>query len=320
MSLTSSSVPGRAVPGAAVPGSSAGGGGGGTAIWPSYYTNNFNPNPSAESALTGYAALLGTESVSLSTAYAYAGQNSVQVSTPGNAAGEGLITPAGAIIAAATGSASLWIIGQTGTLTVTAVNTIGGASLGSATVVLDGTWQNVAVNGLNLVAGDDLLLLVQTASQEEITFWVDAVQYEPESPAHLYVDGTQYGCFWTGTPGLSTSYQPFQNAIAATGGMTLEGSISITVYGEMLQLGNVTPADGPIITISGQMDMSGVEHQISRLSGEGTASGSFTDPGIAGMPWLVAGGGSITLTISSPGSGFADFAIYETTDADPALL
>lgn len=287
--------------------------------WPSYYTNNFNPNPSAEVALTGYASLLGTEQVSLSTAYAYVGQNSVQVSTPGNAAGEGLITPAGAIIAAATGSASLWIIGQTGTLSVTAVNTIGGASLGSSTVVLDGTWQNVAINGLGLVSGHNLLLLVQTTSQEEITFYVDAVQYEPESPARPYIDGDQYGCLWTGTPGLSTSYQQYQNPVVATGGMTLEGNISITVYGEMLQLGNVTPADGPIITISGQMDMSGAGHQINRLSGDGTASGSFIDPGIPGLPWLVAGGGGITLTISSPGSGFRDFAVFETTDADPAM-
>lgn len=287
--------------------------------WPSYYTNNFNPNPSADVALTGYAALLGSESVSLSTAYSYVGQNSVQVSTPGNAAGEGLVTPAGAIIAAATGSASLWIIGQTGTLSVTAVNTIGGASLGSSTVVLDGTWQNVAVNGLSLVSGQNLLLLVQTTSQEEITFYVDAVQYEPESPAHPYIDGWQYGCFWTGTPGLSTSYQPFQNAIVASGAMTLEGNIAITVYGEMLQLGNVTPGNGPVVTISGQMDMSGTQHQINRLSGEGTATGSFTDPGVAGLPWLVAGGGTISLTVASPGSGFSDFAIFQTTDADPAM-
>ena len=278
--------------------------------WPSYYTNNFCPNPSVEVSTTGYAAIKGTEQVTQDS-IGYAGRSSLKVVTPGSSPGEGISTPAGSIIASVTGSASVSIYGETGFLTVQAVQN-GGQVLLSVPVQLDGNgWQRVDLNGLAMTNGDTFQLLVFTTVTQPITFWVDAVQYEPESPAHPYIDGDSPYCTWTGTQGLSASYQQYQFPVSLTGSMILEGTISVLAHGEVFTTG----------VISGMMDMSGQQHQMVAVSSPShTVVSPAIDPDVAGMPWLIAGYGTITsVLVVNPGSGLSDFAIFASTDPDPAM-
>lgn len=278
------------------------------------YTINFCPNPSVETNLTGYAALIGTEQIAQDSQAAYSGNYGLSVTTPGNVPGEGVSTPAGSILADATGSATVYVGGETGTLTIQAVQNPGGQVLGTTQVVLNGQgWQRAELDNLGLVEGDTLQLVIFTTLPQAITFWVDAIQYEPESPAHPYIDGdSQYGV-WTGTPELSPSYQEFQNPTSLQGGMTLEGTIEVVALGEIFQITTV---------ISGLMDMSGLQHDMAAVSGTRTVIQPAIDPGVPGLPWVIAGGGSITsVAVLSPGPGFSDFAIFETgVDPDPAIV
>lgn len=323
----SSSVPGEFIPGSGVPGNP------GTSApppgWPPFYTTNFNPNPSVEYGTTGYSPLVGTEQVT-QVAAAWSGQYGLQVVTPGTVAGEGIATPYGSVLAGAQGSMSLYIYGDTGTLTVSAIQNPGGHVLGSVPVQPDPTgWQRVELDQLPLTGGDDVFLMVYTTTAQALTFVIDAVQYEPESPAHPYVDGDQVNGTWSVQPGAddtvrtgaaldgltgpaaTASYQEFQNSTSAAGGMTVEGAIEITVHGTVFQVGKVT----------GQMDMSGQQFDMCAVTATGrTVIAPAIDTGVLGLPWVISGGGAITsIVLVTPGSGFAQFAVFASTDPDPAM-
>lgn len=307
------SVPGSAVPGSAVPGLvGGGGGGGGGPSWPSYYTYNFCPNPSVEASTSGYAPILGTEGLS-QTRTSFSGQTGLQVTTPGSVPGEGVVTPAGAIIASTTGSASLYIWGETGNLTVQALQNPGGQVLGSIQVQLSGgAFQRVELPNLAMTVNDTFYLAVWTTTAQALTFVIDAVQYEPESPPRPYIDGDSRYAAWAGAAEISASYQQYEFPIMASGGMNLEGTIRLIARGEVFTVGPV----------AGMMDMSGQYHPMVALSSPSRAViPPAVDPGIAGLPWEIAGGGSVASTVVlSPGSGFSDFAIWETgVDPDPAM-
>lgn len=308
--MSSLSIPGSLVPGDAIPGSA--GTSGPSQGWPVYYTTNFNPNPSAEVSTHGYHQLLGSENLSQDN-LAYIGSSSLKVVTPGIVPGEGISTPPGSVIASATGSASAYVYGETGTLTVQAVQNPGGQILGQTQVTLDGQdWVRVQLDALNLTANDTIELVVFTTTPQALTFWVDCVQYEPESPANPYVDGSMPYATWTGASGLSTSYQQYQFPLTLSGGMTLEGTVRVTAIGEIFVTG----------TVAGAMDMSGNPFPMAAVSGTRTVIPPAIDPGVAGLPWVIAGGGAILasgLLVISPGSRFAQFAVFSSTDPDPAM-
>lgn len=302
------SVPGGAVPGASVPGTP--GPPSDVSGWPGYWTINFCPNPSAEVSLAGYVALTGTETLTRVTT-AWSGAFGVQAVTPGTVPGEGISTPPGTVAASASGSAGLYLYGETGALTVTAVQSPGGEVLGSVRVVLNGSWQRAVLGGLPLTSGLSIQLLVSTSGPQAITFTADAVQYEPDPVLHAYIDGDSVWCAWEGTSGLSASFQAFRNPAAGNGSMVLDGSARIVAQGETFETG----------LLEGQMDASGDEHPMAAVSGTRPVVPPAQDPGIVGLPWEIAGGGSITaVTVISPASALDDFAIWAPgTDPDPAL-
>lgn len=292
--------------------------------WPAAFAYNFNTNPSAEVDLTGYAILHPgtTPEVMTQADYGYSGLWSVSVTTPGIMPGEGISTPVGTILSPVTGSASCWIYGETGSLVVTAVEN--GTTLGSAPVILDGSgWQRVVLNGLAMATGNDpFQLLVQTAGTEAVTFLVDAVQYEPESPANDYFDGSYPGASWEGDADESESVMLYEFPVSSDGSLYLDGSISFVVQGEIFSIGNADPSAGPVVMITGMMDISGTEHEIVPVTTPGrTAIPPAIDTGINGLPWEIAGGGTWTsLVVVSPLSGFDNFAVWETgVDPDPAM-
>jgi hypothetical protein len=330
MAFTPSSTPGEAVPGSAVPGSS---GTPGTVVpeWPEVFTYNFCPNPSVESSLSGYVILhpntTRPETLFMADS-GYSGNASAGVTTPGAIPGEGIATPLGATIATATGSMSCWIFGNSGTLLITAV-TSSGSVLGSIPVTLNGAWQRVTLTGLALGFPANVQLLIQTTITQAITFQVDAVQYEPESPAHPYIDGSFPQASWIGTPNLSASEMPFQFPIYSVGNLLMSGTIDIVSQGEIFLIGNTNPLKGPVILIEGELDISGFDHPMVATTEAGRTAPAtlspagvpwITDTGVIGVPWEIMGGGFfLSVVVISPLGGVNNFAVWETgVDPDPA--
>jgi hypothetical protein len=251
------------------------------------YTTNFCPNPSAEVSIAGFEPYNNAQ-IAQATTVSYVGQCSCEVVTPGLVNGEGVVTPVGLVPVPTTGSAFLYLFGN-GTFNVSAgVNPSpgGGSILATVPVTLGtGQWQQVVLNGLPLLEGQQLYLIVETNGAQQVTFWVDAVQYEPESPAQPYVDGSLQFCNWEGTPNDSTSYQQYQNPTGAVGGMFLDGTGSSYAWE-----GGTYP--------TGELVTTAVE-----------------DTGSVGTMLLT---GTATTTTYSPQAAFNDFAFYELTDLDPA--
>jgi hypothetical protein len=196
------------------------------------YTTNYIPNPSLEISTTGYTPFTGTLMVR-DTTTAQFGSSSLKVSTDGITAGEGFLSPQAVFPSSATGSASIYLMGQAGSLTISAV-TAGGAVLSSITVQLSGVFtryelDNLAITGTNV----PVWISVATPSAQKLTFWADSLQAEPESPATPYCDGSQAGCTWNGTPGLSTSFRQYQFGLSSTGGFTVSGHVSTIVPGQV---------------------------------------------------------------------------------------
>lgn len=235
---------------------------------------NLCPNPSFESSLQGWTELPGTV-IGQDSTFTVAGQEAMLVVTDGNMPGEGVFGPAVTNTGNATGAVSLSLVGAAGDVTVSAVANPGGVVLASVPVTLTGVgYQRATLDNLALVAGQQLYVLVQTTTAQALSFWVDAVQYEPVSPASPYIDGDQPNCIWLGTPGLSASEQPFEHATSASGTMFLDGfAIPVT-------------AGGAFPT---------------------SASGTMTLAGDAAP------------STGDPVAAFADFAVCELTDPDPAM-
>ena len=160
------------------------------------YIENFCPNPTFEVNLDGYAELTGTAIEQVGTNAAY-GHHSMQVVTDGLASGEGVSTPLVTYLTETIlGSAGVDLSGEAGTIVVSAYTNPGGVLLGSKTVMLTPAWQRVVLNSLDMFGGDEFYLLIRTPFAQRLTFLVDAVQYEENSPASMYIDGDQPGCEW----------------------------------------------------------------------------------------------------------------------------
>jgi hypothetical protein len=284
------------------------------------FTINFCPNPSAETSTAGYtplhAASAAAETV-WQADYAQSGSFSVGVTTPGTVPGEGVATPPGSIIASTTGAVSLYVYGPAGlVLTVSAV-TSDGTTQATTQATMTGLYQQVVFDNVTMTSGLTIQALVQTTEAEATGFLVDCVQYEPEATANPYIDGDAYGCTWTGTAGLSPSYQQFQFPVMATGGLITEGSASFINIGEVFSIGNASPAAGPVVLIVGQLDCSGVQHPMVATSSPARTPPTTTpptiDPGVAGLPWEVSGGGWVTsISLYVPPGRVSDFAAWAT--------
>jgi len=196
------------------------------------WTTNLCPNSSFELDLAGWQPISGS-TLTRTSQDAVAGRYSMLVQTLGGVAGEGVFGPQGTVTDNVTGSVSLSLWGETGRLLVTAAANPDGIILGQQQVTLNGTWQRVTLNGLGISATQSVYVIIQTAgSAQALSFLVDAVQYEPESPAHDYIDGSFSGCSWLGAPFESASQQQGQYSISMTAASRVEGSIKVTTYGE----------------------------------------------------------------------------------------
>lgn len=220
------------------------------------YTTNLCPNPSFTASLAGWSAsdintsLAQTAIITSATGQvisgvqpALYGSQSMQVTTDGSLYNQGTYGPA-ALVPAFTGpmigSMTCSIFGETGTLNVSAVSNPGGVVMATSTLVLNGSgWQTVVLNALNFPqsnVGGSVYLLIETAFAQAVVFYVDGVMYEPESPAHVYCDGDQPGCAWSGTAELSASYQTYQWSFSGLLSFQLSGTATVVALGESFAL------------------------------------------------------------------------------------
>jgi hypothetical protein len=244
------------------------------------WTTNLCPNPSFTAGLEGYIALPNT-GIGLSTT-TYQGSQGMVVETDGIAPGEGFISAAGIMPDIATGSAQFQILGGSGSLLVSVyTNPSPGTPIAQLPIVLNdaNVWQQVVINGLSLLAGQEVWLAVTTTSVQQLEFFVDCFQYEPESPAHAFIDGDKPYCAWVGTAEASESYQMYQFPTGSLGIFSIVGGVvDLVSVGAVFHTGEV---------------------------GAGTLT--ISSP----TNYVVA-------TVGDPVAAFNDFAMYQLTDPDPA--
>lgn len=247
-----------------------------------FYTENLCPNPSFEVSLAGYTKLTGTTLTQDTTQGKY-GRSSMQVVTDGSVPGEGFTGPSVTVPSGegTAGSISFYIMGQTGKLTVSAIAGSTATVVAQTSVTLSGNdYTRVTLSGLVLTVGQPMYFLVQTPTAQAITFWIDAVQYEMDSPAHSYIDGSFPHCTWEGTAGLSASNQPFQFVTSASGGLFLEGHATPVAQGAIFKT-----------SASGSMKLSGLEtgtliiNPVAALSAFGLWTTADMDPAVSYASW-----------------------------------
>jgi len=199
-----------------------------------YYTTNLCSNPSFETSMAGWTGTDPGTALSQNTLIALYGGTSLNVTTDGSVPGQGVFGPGATFPSyAGTGSMTISVNGQSGSLNITAVANPGGQVLASTVLVLTGAgWQTVVLDGLPFGSFEQLYILVTTVSSQAVSFNIDGVMYEPESPAHPYCDGDQVGCYWTGTAELSSSYQPNQFDFSSVVSIRLAGFLSVIQPGE----------------------------------------------------------------------------------------
>jgi hypothetical protein len=248
------------------------------------YTDNLCTNPSFEVDLTGWTALTGTD-LSQDTTQGYSGRSSMMVVTDGSRSGEGFTGPSVAVPSTGTGSMSFYLMGQTGTITVSAVSGATATVIASTQVTMTGgDYQRIVLAGLSLTASQQMYILVQTNTPQALTFWVDAVQYEMNATPHPYIDGSFPQCQWTGTPNESASFQAFQFMTSANGGMFLEGRATPVTLGAVFP----TSASGGML-LSGLVTGTVVVNPTGALSGFGIWTSADMDPETAYIEWSNAG-------------------------------
>lgn len=240
------------------------------------YTENLCPNPSVEVDLTGYTALTGTE-LSQDITQGKAGRSSMLVETDGSSSGEGFTSPHATVPSTGTGSMSFYLMGEAGTLTVSAISGVTATVIASTQVTLSGgDYQQVVLAGLPLTSGQAMYLLVQTTTAQAIRVWADAFQYEMNATPHPYIDGSFLNCVWEGTPHESASNQPFQNMTSASGGLLLEGRASPVSEGEIF----TTSASGGLL-LSGSEHGTVVGNPVGALSDFGIWTAADMDPAVS---------------------------------------
>jgi hypothetical protein len=167
----------------------------------------------------------------------------MQVVTDGTTTGQGFYSPAGVISPGGSCSVSLYLMGETGTVAVSAASNPGGVLLQAASVQLTGLFTRVTLDGLEVSDENSLYILVTTPTAQDLTFFVAAVQIEPEGTHTDYCDGDQTACFWTGTAGASTSYRPVEFGNFGALQIGLSGSATAYIPGGIFDEAGAMPAN-----------------------------------------------------------------------------
>jgi hypothetical protein len=190
-------------------------------------TTNLITNPSLETASTDYAAYNGATVLRVATTAPAGdyGSYSMRVDTPGAAPAEGVAYAVADKLAASTKyTVSVYVRGA-GTAQVRYRDITNGQTIIGDSVTLSGTaWSRLSVTfttHADLTSDDNALVIVCTSGTEAVRFYCDGWQIETGATVTSYCDGTQRGCYWTGTPHASSSVR--------VGGFTTGQSIALSL-------------------------------------------------------------------------------------------
>lgn len=173
---------------------------------------NMLTNPNFDLGVT--TGWVGTNAtISLSTAQAHSGTNSLKVVTNGSVAAEGVIAvvPSPGTMPGNTYSDGIWVWAPTGSTLYLVTRTSGAAAQDSAQTIITGnnTWQFYTAN--NKLAQSDatsLQIHVRTKSVQSTTFYVDDGIVIQGTQVTGYGDGNTPNWVWNGAPNASTSTGP----------------------------------------------------------------------------------------------------------------
>lgn len=248
--------------------------------------SNLCVNPSFEVSVQ-YWETYGDASLTQTGVTAYSGQYCGIVQTGGLQEGEGVLAPACSFTTASPVSVQLRLAGETGTLAVTVAKNPGGIILGTQAVELANDWQNIEFPGLAVNANDSLYVIIVTSgSAQALTWYTDAVMYEPAAALDPYFDGDYPGATWTGPAGLSASQIPQPGALSLHGGMSVSGLLAVIAEGAVSQ---VSPPSGQA-TMSGSVGaISGVDPPAALDDFASWETGTDSDPAMTYVSWNTAG-------------------------------
>lgn len=215
------------------------------------YTTNLCPNPSFEYGIQGWTATDNGTTMVQNTSQnlqdgtilppvlipALYGVASLLVTTDGSIPYQGVFGPYGQVpFDPTSGSMTISFFGETGSLLVSAVSNPGGILMASTTLTLNGSnWQTVVFDNLTFPYGGQVYILVQTVGNQALEFLIDGVMYEPETPAHPFIDGDSLSAQWSGTAGNSTSFLQFQYNTQSAVSIYMSGWANAVVPGEIFE-------------------------------------------------------------------------------------
>jgi hypothetical protein len=246
---------------------------------------NLAVNPSFEASTAGWTATAGAV-LTQTGVTAYSGRYCAQVTTDGLHASEGVYGPAWQFTSASPLSVQLRVAGSAGTLQVSVAKNPGGIILATQAVQLANDWTAVQFPGLAASANDSVYVIIVTASAEAVTFYLDAVMYEPAAAPDPYFDGDTQGASWLGQPGLSASVLPQPGALSLHGGMFMAGRLSLISEGQVSQ---VTPPSGQAVMSGAITAVTGTSPPAALDDFASWETGTDYDPAMTYVTWNTAG-------------------------------
>jgi hypothetical protein len=195
---------------------------------------NLVTNPSLEGvggagATTGYTAVGG--SIATSSAQRKYGLRSLAV-TPTAGTTDGVYYGTVSLTSGTTYTASCWVRGVLGVAYKIYFANTSGTLKGTATTFTGtGDWQRVEVSWACDSTTTYRIYITKNSHASTGVFYCDGLQCEADTAATTYIDGTQEGCEWTGTPHASTSTRDGQSR--AGGSIINLSTYGVNVMAEM---------------------------------------------------------------------------------------
>ena len=248
---------------------------------------NLCTNPSFEAGTAGWVPLPGS-TITQTGVTAYSGRYCGMVTTDGLQQGEGVIGPQSFLLTyASPASAQLQIAGESGQVLVTFASNPDGIILGQQTVQLTNDWQHIQFTGGSVGYGNPMYVVVETTgTAQAITFYVDAVMYEPTAVLDPYFDGDSAGAFWVGATELSASELPVQGTLSVHGGTYMLGVATLIREGEIFTttVPNVQATmSGAITAVTGTSPVAALDDFASWITG------TDNDPALTYCSWNTQG-------------------------------
>lgn len=142
----------------------------------------------AKNDTTGYAAEIGTETLTVTGETSYEGYRSLKVVTAATA-NSGIKTTATSASESTTYTQQVWVKATAEKAMKFLMRNDDGSAIANTAFTATGDWDLVTVTGTTKAGATGVILAVTNDSAEEVTFYVDCQQLETGSKAHDWIIG-----------------------------------------------------------------------------------------------------------------------------------